>query len=451
MARLTALQLYKYLPATNCGKCEEKSCMAFAVKLVEREEDPKNCQDLTPEGLKKLTEAIMPPVRDIAIGGEHGTTIGGEGVMYRHDLRFFNQTALMMDVADSMQGDEIKKRVELVKNYELERIGQKLKLDGVSVRCATGDGKKFANAVKAVHDNFHGPLVLCALDPLVMKAALDVAGARRPLIYAATKDNWVGMLALAREHKCPLAVHSQDMDELGTMAGTILSQGFGDLVIDPGFSPENIVGGINRLEMARKSALNGVKEFGYPIMVSTVGLWGKKDSAYDEAMVMALLLNRFASMLVFHSVEAWSLLPVVTLRQNIYSDPRIEPTAEPKLYEIGNPDENSPVLLTSNFALTYFSVSGDIESAGVSCYLLVADTEGLAVTVALAAEKLTPAGVRDMLDKNKVSEKVRHKKLIVPGYAARIKGALEDATGWEIIIGPQDSSGIGQFIKEKWK
>lgn len=459
MARLTALQLYKYLPAKNCGKCDESTCMAFAIQLLERKKKVFDCPELTGKELKRLVDAITPPVRDVEIGaGENAITIGGEEVMYRHELRFFNPTPFFIDVSDLMDDKEVDERVSLVKKFEIERIGSKLRLQGIAVRCASNDPEKFRETVKRVKNGFSGALVLCSFNPEILEAGVEVVKDRKPLLYAANGDNWERVLRIAQRYNTPLAVYSNDLDELGTITRRMSAMEFNNVVLDPGIETGNpgLARSLNRLVMLRKSAINGVKELGYPIMCSTATVWmdpGEKDrmkSAYKESTIAGILLDRFVSLLILHSADIWSLLPLVTLRQNIYTDPRVEPAVEAKLYEIGTPDENSPVFITTNFALTYFSVSSDLESAKVSCYLLVIDTEGLAVTVSVAAEKITASGVKKAIKESNLEKRVKHHKLIFPGVTARLKGELEDASNWEVIIGPQDSSQIPDFLKNNW-
>jgi len=497
MARLTALQLYKYLPAKNCGECGETTCMAFAIQLLERKKKARDCPELTEKGLERLIEVITPPVRDIELGvGENAITVGGEEVMYRHELRFFSPTPFFIDVSDLMSEKEIKKRISFVEKFEIERIGVKLKLQGISIRCASNDPKKFRETVQKIKDNFSGTLILCSFNPDVLKAGVEVVRDRKPLLYAANMENWEHVLKIAREYDTPLVIYSNSIDELGTLVREISARDFNKIILDPGIEvgDSGLARTLNKLVMLRKSALNGVKELQYPLMCSTTAIWmnfnGKKGNpgeienladeeiveellrermsgenpgnnsmnsdtdemkfAYQESTIASILLDRFVSLLVFHSIDVWSILPLITLRQNIYTDPRVEPAVEAKIYEIGSPDENSPVFVTTNFALTYFNVSGDLESAKISCYLLVVDTEGLAATVSVAAEKITSSGVKTALKESNIENRVKHRKLIIPGVAARLKGDFEDATGWEIMVGPQDSSEISNFLKENW-
>jgi len=458
MKRLTALQLYEYLPKKNCGKCEEDTCMAFAIGLLERAKKPEQCPEFGPSGLEKLIEVITPPVREVTLGhGDSSVPIGGEEVMYRHELRFFNPTVMMLDISDLMDEKEIKKRVALVKNFEFERIGEKLRLNGISIRCASGEAEKFRKVVENVAKEFHGPIMLCSFNPEVIEAGAEALKERRPLLYAANSENWEKMLEIAKKFNCPLAIHSTDLSELGDVSRKISATGFKDIVLDPGIEPTGpgLARTLDNLTMLRKAALNQVEEVRYPLMGSTVPLWQNSEdetskSLYESNLV-SILLDRFLSLIVFHSTEVWSFLPTVILKQNIYTDPRVEPSTEPKLYEINNPDENSPVLITSNFALTYFNVAGDLENAKVSCYLLVVDTEGLAVTVALAADKLNASVIKKALEEFKVAEKVKHRKLVIPGAIAKLSGAIEDETGWEVLVGPSDSSTAANFLAEKWK
>ncbi|ODS39263.1 MAG: hypothetical protein A7316_06010 [Candidatus Altiarchaeales archaeon WOR_SM1_86-2] len=477
MARLTALQLYKYLPGTNCGKCEEKTCMGFAVKLVEKEEIPDNCPELKGKKKEDLIKILIPPVRDVLIGsGNDGVMIGGEEVMYRHELRFFNQAALMLDVSDLMSKREIKRRIDFVKEYRIERIGEELRLDGISIRCASNDREKFRGAVGMAAKEFPGPLMLCSFNPEILAYGMQEDGIanRRPLLYAANNENWEDMLELSKKYDAPLAVYSENLDGLGTLVRKVSAnaENFHQIVLDPGVEAvgAGLLHTLDKFAALRKSALKNVDELRYPLMASTVCALSndnfdffdqskffknKKEQtnaskAYYEAILAGTLMDRFASLLVIHSTELWSILPTLYLRQNIYTDPRVEPAVEAKLYEFGDVNENSPVLLTTNFALTYYAVTGDMETSKIPYYLLVVDSEGLAVLVALAGGKLTASGIKKAIDESGLEKKVTHRKLIIPGVTTALSGAIEDETGWKVLIGPRDSSMLGNFLKEKW-
>ncbi len=464
MGRLSPLQIYKHLPGTNCKVCGESSCMAFASTLIERTHRVEDCiplveEDKYSEKKAKLIELLTPPIREIKIGNSSSEVIiGGEEVMYRHDLTYFNPTALFIDVDDAMPKEELQEKVEKIRNFKMTRIGQELSLDGIAVRSKTKDATKFGEAVLSIVEKYDLPLILCSYSPEVLEVGLEIAAERKPLLYAANKDNWEDITSLALKHGCPVVASAPgDLQGLAELVQDLRDNGVEDIVLDVGTYPmgEKFYEMNENLAMLRRLAIeDGVKNLGYPILGVPMVAWLKEKDPVKAGMLEATLagvqLLRFCDALILHSPETWALLPLLTLRQNIYTDPRVPISVEAGLREIGKPDENSPLFLTSNFALTYYTVAGDLESSKLSCYVLVVDTEGLAVEVAMAGSKLTADGVKEALEASKVSEKIKHKKLIIPGRTARLSGEIEEATGWEILVGPIDSARIGAYIEEKW-
>jgi acetyl-CoA decarbonylase/synthase complex subunit gamma len=297
------------------------------------------------------------------------------------------------------------------------------------------------------------------LNPKVIEAGLLAAANSRPLIYAAIKDNWKDMAELALSHNSPLTVSApNDIKLLKSLAATIADYGVKDLVLDPGTFPyHGLSETISNFTMIRRSACKkGDDYLGFPIVGTPITAWTQQNatsdnSAWNEACLASMLITRYADLLIMHSLEGWALLPIVVLRENIYADPRKPVAVKPGIKVFGKPDECSPVLLTTNFALTYYTVASDLESAGVDCFLIIVDTEGLAVDCSVAGRKLTAEGITEALRKNRIEEKVTHKKLIIPGKAARLSDEIQKLSGWEVLVGPQDSSGIPNFLQEKWK
>ncbi len=465
MAKVSPLEIYKYLPGINCKKCGADSCMAFASQLIERKKSYEDCEPImTDEKFakkkEKLIELVTPPVKEIVLGsGERACTIGGEEVMYRHELTFFNPTALFIDISDDMPFDELSERVSRISNFRIERVGQELTLDGIAVRDKSGDPAKFGEAVVTAVENSDLPVMICSLNPENLEMGAEIASERKPLLYAATKDNWEKVAEIALKYNCPVVASAPgDIEALGNLVQNLNSKGVEDIVLDIGTFPPGEKQGktLENMAIIRRLAIeNNNKLFGYPILgVPMVAWMGNDDevrAATDEAILASTLLLRFADIMVLHSLEMFSILPLLTLRQNIYTDPRVPIQVDPGVYTIGKPDENAPVLLTTNFALTYYTVASDIEASKKDCYLLVVNTEGLAVEPAMAGARLTGSLVKETIDENKLEEKVKHKKLIIPGMAARISGEIEDLTGWNVMVGPIDSSRIGAFLDEKWK
>jgi len=465
LKELSPIDVYMLLPKTNCKKCGLENCMAFATKLVNREIVLELCKPLLEEkqyekNYQKLWEMLKPPVKEITIGvGDKAVEIGGKLVMYRHELTYHNPTPIAIDVSDEMPDEELLLRVKKTEDFSYIYIGKELKLNMVAVRSTSNDPEKFKATVKKVVENTKLPLILCSFHPEVLEAGLMAAPKARPLIYAATKDNWKDVAELALMYECPLAVFApNDLKLLRSLTKTLVAYGVKDLVLDPGTFPnEGISDTISNFTMLRRTACRkGDDLLGFPLVGTPMTAWMEHSdipeiNMWNEAYLASILITRYADILIMHSIEGWVLLPTTVLRQNIYTDPRKPVAVEPGVKTFGNPNENSPVLMTTNFALTFYTVASDIESAGVECYLVVVDTEGLAVDSSVAGRKLTSDKIAETLKETKIEEKVKHKKLIIPGKAARLSGEIQELSGWEVLVGPRDSSEIPKFLQEKWQ
>lgn len=466
MAKPSLLDVYKYLPQTNCGECGEVNCMSFASKLLERKYKPTDCPPLAKdqkykEKLQALSKLVSPPVRAVVIGkGRGAVTIGGKEVMYRHELTLHNPTALAVDVSDLDPPEKIEERCKKIEGFRVVRIGEELKLNLVAVRAASGDPNRFEKAVEVVRRSCSYPMILCSFDPTVLAAVLRKPEVEdsRPLLYAATKDNWREMVVLAKKYSCPIvAFEPNSLADLKSLAVTIKNAGVEDIVLDPGTYTEGpgLKETLNRFVMIRRAAIKaGDDGLGYPILGVPAVTWlnGGEDplTSYEEAYLASVMMVRSADILILHTLQPYALLALTTLRQNIYSDPRKPVAVEHGLRTFGQPDENSPVLVTTNFALTYYTVANDIEVQGNTCYLLVVNTGGLAVACSVAGGQFNASAVKNLIEDTKISSKVKHRKLIIPQLAARLKGDIEDTTQWEVIVGPRDSSQIRDFLNKIW-
>jgi acetyl-CoA decarbonylase/synthase complex subunit gamma len=399
-------------------------------------------------------------VREITIGtGQKAIKIGGKLVTYRHEFAYANPTAIAIEVTDEMPKEELLSRAAKTQRFNFDYIGQTLKLDMIAVRSTTNNPTKYATAVKEVAANMDLPMILCSLNPEVLKAGLAATPESRPLLYAATKENWKKMAELALEYECPLAVFApNDLDLLRSLTKTLLAYGVKEIVLDPGtFLAEGLGDTLNNLIMLRRAAcrlgdeLSGFPLIGVPMVAWTAETGISEDLIkWREAYLAAMLMLRFADILVLHGIDGWALLPITVLRHNIYTDPRRPVSVKSGLREFGKPNENSSVMFTTNFALTYYTVASDIEKAKTDAYLLVVDTEGIAVDSAVAGRKLTAEKVADALKASGIEGKVKHRKLIIPGKASRLSSELEKLSGWQVIVGPKDSSAIPGFLREKW-
>jgi acetyl-CoA decarbonylase/synthase complex subunit gamma len=460
---LSPIEVYKMLPMTNCKECGESNCMAFAAKLVNREATLQECPPLMDpkytEAYNKLWTLLKPAVKAVEVGiGDKAVTLGGEYVLYRHEFTYFNLPSIAIDVSDEMTSEEFEARIKIADEFEYEYIGMPLTLDMVAVRSTSNDPARFEAAVRKAAGLTEMPMVLCALTPDVMKTALSSVGMKRPLIYAATKDNWKEMADLALTYNCPLVISAPfDLDSLKGLARTLNEYGVEDIVLDPGTQwDEGISKTLDNFTILRWDAINEEEEYlGFPLLGAPIAAWTEKTddpliNEWNEAMLTSALIARYSDLLVVHSVSGWSLLPLVFLRQNIYTDPRKPVSVEAGVFNYGNPDENSPVLLTTNFALTYYTVASDIEGAKMDCYLVVVDSEGLSVESAVAGRKLTADTIAEALATFEVGDLVKHRHLIIPGRAARLSGEIQETSGWTVSVGPLDSSGAAKFVEDNW-
>ena len=461
---LSPIDIYKLLPRTNCKECGDPNCMSFAAKLAAREATLQECTVLLEEKYRpqfeELWALLKPPVKSVEIGvGDHKVTIGGEYVVHRHEFTYFHPTAIAIDVSDEMEERELVERIEKAAGFSYNYIGMKLYLDMIAVRSTSNAGAMFEVAVKKTAEATDFPLILCSFNPTVMEQGLAAVSDKSPLIYAATRGNWRDMADLALMYKCPLIVSApNDLSLLKSLSATLMKYGVEDLVLDPGTFPDvGLLDTLNNFTMLRISAIKeGDESLGFPLLGAPIVAWSRKEAdstlnEWKESYLASALIVRYADLLIMHSLSGWSLLPQVILRQNIYTDPRKPVSVDPGLRSFGKPDEWSPMMFTTNFALTYYTVASDIEGSKKDSYLLVVDSEGISVESAIAGRKLTADTVADAVKNFNVGDQVKHRVLIIPGRAARISGEIEDLTGWRVLVGPIDSSGIPKFLETKWK
>ncbi len=458
----TPLTVYRYLPKTNCGLCEQKTCMAFASSLIDRKVRVTDCPPLLEaahnQQRRQLEDLMRPPVRQVLIGTQdNGVLVGGEEVVRRHELTYYNKTALAVEVSDELTPEQISERAKAIAATRFERVGDVLTLDLIALRCASGDPTRFAEAAKLCSATGM-PLVLCSLNPKELEGALAEVGSSRPLLYAAEEDGWEAMSSLAVSHGCPLVVSSGSPDRLADTVIKVRSAGVTDIVLDPGTDPRpgGLGSTIRNFTRLRIAAIEDEQEVvGYPLMGVPATTWMAEgddaEKSLREAMITSALISRYADLLVVKTMEPWAQLAFLTLRQNIYTDPRKPVAVQAGLKEYGSPDGRSPLLLTTNFALTFYTVESDIQAGNVSCYLMVVDTEGIGVQSSVAGGQLDAKKVAEAIEKFGVKTRIEHRTLIIPGMAARLKGDIEDATGFDVLVGPRDSSSIQAFLEKKWK
>ncbi len=458
------LEAYKYLPGTNCAVCGEQTCMAFAAHLIDRSKKLSDCTPMLEDKFRKkldqLQGLLAPEIRQVEIGvGEKTVKIGGDDVLYRHKLTFFNQTVLAYDVWDTMEEKDLVERVEKIRDFKKFYVGNFLTVDMVAVRCTSDDPKRFASAVKKVIETTDMPIVLCSFNPEMLKAGLEVAKDRNPLLYAANKDNWQEVAALALEYDVPVTLFApNDLDLLKSLAKTFAEMGTEKLVLDPGTFPsgKQLKQTFNNFIKVRRAGIDGDREIAYPLMAVPLTAWMVHDdpvsASYWETVIASVFTIKYGDIMILHSIEPYAMLPELHIRDTIYTDPRKPVTVDPAMYKIGSPTKDSPVFVTTNFALTYYTVESDISSNKIDCYLWAIDTEGIGVEAAVAGGQLTAAKIKKGIESSGFSMKddTSHNTIILPGLAARLQGDVEDETGSRVLIGPADSGRIPGWLEKNW-
>ncbi len=472
MARPSPLDIYALLDKSNCKDCARDTCMAFATDLLERKVTLDDCTHLNQDpkqakNLQKLKVITAPPQKPVRIGvGGRECVVGGEEVLMRHQLTFYNQTAIFIEIQDDL-GAELDSTVKYLTDLKIERIGDVLTLDGIALRCVSGDLETYKVAAKKVAESSDLPLMLCCFNPDILIAAATEVKDKKPLLYGAKKDNWEKVGTFAVQNNLPIAVVSTELDELYSLSATLQKLGATQIVLDPGtfFGPGNLVVTYDRIMQLRTAAIDKEDKIAcWPVMGVPAAYWNqvKVDSdkdlwrhQYQEIIMGAIMESVDVSLLVLHTgqkkEDIWALLALMTLRQSIFSDPRIYPAVDPGMYKIGEPGDMAPIFVTSNYRMTKIPVEQDLQGANLNCWLLVVDSEGIGIESAVAGGQFNAGAIAEAANEFNAFDKVNHRILVIPGMAARLSGALEDEANAFVLVGPRDSSGIPKFMDTLWK
>ncbi len=444
---LTGIQIFKMLPQTNCKECGAATCLAFAMNLAAGKAELDSCPYVSDEAREKLAEASAPPIRPVKVGkGVRAKTLGGETVEFRHEKTFFNEPAFAAVVNSDIAEDELQNKLTIWNAFQFDRVGFNLRPEFVAVKDVNQDKDAFAKVAKYIAENSEFNVVLMTENKDVMQAGIEATKFKRPLMYAATKDNVEDFGQLAKDNELPLAVKAESIDQVPELTDKLMEMGHKDLVIDTGSRDvkqlyEDQIG-IRRAALRDKN-----KSFGFPTITFPCEMASNLDM---EALLGSQLIAKYASMIVFSDFTSEMLFSLLLERLNIYTDPQRPMTVQEGIYEVGKPDENSPVLVTTNFALTYFIVNGEIEGSKVPCWLMIKDSEGLSVLTAWAAGNFAGDDVGMFVKKSGIENKVNTRELIIPGYVAAIKGEIEEELPeWTITVGPREAAHLPSFLKEK--
>ncbi|MBL7061485.1 MAG: acetyl-CoA decarbonylase/synthase complex subunit gamma [Dehalococcoidia bacterium] len=436
----------------NCRECGFPTCFAFAMKLATGGVALDKCPYLPADVKAELEEALAPPIKPVTIGaGKNALEIGVEEVIYRHEKTFVHQPGIALLISDTETDAEIDEKIKKIKELQFPWVGLTLKANVLALRFESGDKAKFEALVKKVCEGTDLPVVLMSEDVDVLLSARKICGDRKPLLYAVTKDNIDKIIAGIKGSPTPVVVRGNSVEELIPLTTQLKDAGIEEIVLDP--IAKNMQEAIRDQTLIRRAALKqNFRPLGYP----TIGFpcFIAKDEI-RQVLLAAMFVIKYPGIIVLSDFGQYSLLPLLVQRLNIYTDPRMPMSVEEKVYEVLEPNDESPVLITSNWALTYFIVASEIEGSKVPSWLCVKDTEGLGVLTGWAAGKFSGDSIGPFVKKSGIEGKVKHRRLIIPGKVARIRGELEEALpDWEIIVGPREASEIAAYLPnlvKKWK
>jgi acetyl-CoA decarbonylase/synthase complex subunit gamma len=441
---LSGIQIYKLLPQTNCKDCGFPTCLAFAMKLAAKQVELAACPHISEESKVQLSESAAPPVRLITLKANgNEVKAGNEVVLFRHEKTFYHRPGLLVRVHDGESADAIKTKVAAADAYAVSYVGMDLTLDGFAVESTSGDGGKFEAAIMAVRSASKRPLTLIGSDPAVIEAGLKALDGETPLICGADVKNWEAMAGLAKKYGAALVVSADSLESLADLTEKIKGAGVEDMVLHPVADTLSKSLALNTL-IRRLAIKKNFRPLGYPI----IALCGDEDPA-RESIRAAQAIAKYAGFVVLDHFTPETAYALLVLRENVYTDPQKPIQVQPGVYEINSPKPEDPVMVTTNFSITYFSVANEIEGAGMPVWLLVADAEGMSVLTAWAAGKFDAERIAKAVKEFDLGGKVARKRIVLPGHVAVLSGELEEELpDWEVRVGPREAVDIPAYYKK---
>jgi acetyl-CoA decarbonylase/synthase complex subunit gamma len=452
---LKGTDIVKKLPEggkKNCRDCGFPTCFAFAMKLAGAGIALDKCPHLAEDIKAELEDALAPPVKLVTVGtGDNTVTIGNEEVVYRHEKTFVHQPGFALLVSDNDSDTQVGEKIKKLEEAQFGWVGVTLKADLLALYNQSGDKAKYEALAKKVCEKTNYAVVLISEDVDALLAAKDVCASKKPLLYPVTQENIDKVIAGIKDAPVPVAVRGKSVEDLIPLTTKLKDAGIEEIVLDPG--SRTMRDAVRDQTLIRRAQLKqNFRPLGYP----TIGFpcFMAKDNIREQ-LLAAMYVIKYPGIIVLSDIDKGRILPLLVQRLNIYTDPRIPMSVEEKVYEVLEPDDNSPVLLTTNWALTYFIVAGEIEGSKIPAWLCVKDAEGLGVLTAWSAGKFSGDSIAPFIKKSGVEQKTKVRKLIIPGKAARIKGELEEfLPDWEIIVGPREAAEIPGYLPalvSKWK
>ncbi len=442
---LTGLEIYKQLPKTNCKDCGFPTCLAFAMKMAAKQVSLDKCPHVSDEAKANMESASRPPIQLVVIGTEDNEVkIGNETQLFRHEERFHRPAAVAVKISDTLDEAALAEQAEKIGGLTFERVGTQIKVNLVAIDNESGDAGKFEKAAEVAAEKSGLACVLMSATADNLKKAAGALSGKRPLLYISDPAEAVAAASVAKDEGCPLAVRADSLEALAELTPKVAEAGLEEIVIDPG--ARGLKATVEALTAIRRLSLKSFRPFGYPAIAFT-----SEADPTMQAIEGSTYIAKYAGVVVTDAVEQWQMLPILTTRQDIYIDPQKPVAVEPKMYAVGEVNSDSPVLVTTNFSLSYYSVEGEVEASRVPAYIISVDTEGTSVLTAWASDKFNAETITQAMKTAGIDDKVTHKQLVIPGFVAVLSAGIEDESGWSVQIGPKEASGLPSYLKNQWK
>jgi acetyl-CoA decarbonylase/synthase, CODH/ACS complex subunit gamma len=441
---LTGLDIFKQLPKKNCKECGAPTCLAFAMSIAGGKAALELCPYVSDEAKENLGAAAAPPIRLVNAGiGQNALALGDETVIYRHDKTFYHPTGFAIEVKDTLPADALAAKVAKINDLKVERVGQLLSVSMIAIHNASDNPANYKQAVEKVASQTDLPLILVSGNVAALAAALPPVAAKKPLIYAATADNYQQVVELATSHGCPVVVKGNNLADTAALVEKIAPL-YKDLVLDTG-SRETSQVLADQTQIRRLAIKKKFRPLGYPTITFTTS-----EDPREEVIQASVYVAKFAGIIVMKADEKSQILPLLAWRQNVYTDPQKPIAVESKIYEIGAVTPDSPVYICTNFALTYFAVEGEVAASKIPGYILPVDTDGTSVLTSWASGKFSADSISEFLESSGIKDKIKHTTCVIPGHTAVLSGKLKEKSGWNILVGPQEAAGIPAFAKARF-
>ena len=440
---LKGLDIFKLSPKKNCKECGSPTCMAFCMKVAQGAVALDKCPYFSEEAKAKLSEATAPPMKTITVGND--IKLGGETVLFRHEKTLVNRNRFAVPVCTCMDEAAADQKLADIQKVDYERIGEREYIEFVMVRCEKDSADKWEDLVKKAAATGRTLILNCTC-PECAKKALAICKDGKPILNGATPENYEEMSAIATEAGVTLGVHADSLSELHDLIAKLEAAGNKNLIID--VTGKTVKETFANTVLVRRTALkDGDRTFGYPSIVDLAKLAAGDE--HLETALAAVFTLKYGSIIVMERIGYAEPLPLYGLRQNVFTDPQKPMKVAPGIYPMNGATPDDPCMLTVDFALTYFLVSGEIERSNVPVNLLITDASGMSVLTAWAAGKFSSSSIKKFFDEFELDKKINNRTLVIPGKVAVMKGEIQDKLpDWNVVVGTREAVEIVKFLKD---